>query len=141
MKIFAGDDRICIPKIHDSLTTKRVLVMDFIDDAHKISEVDEIKAIFPETFEEIPKILITSFAKMIFENGHIHCDPHPGNILVRRRPSNPKLPQLVLLDHGFYCDLNDEFLEQWNNLWACMVTMDYAGLRLISNEMGIGEYY
>jgi aarF domain-containing kinase len=25
----------------------------------------------------------------------VHCDPHPGNILVRPHPSNPKKPQVV----------------------------------------------
>lgn len=60
--------------------------MEFIDESLKINEIDQIKAKFPDTFEEIPKILITAFAEMIFENGHIHCDPHPGNILVRRHP-------------------------------------------------------
>lgn len=25
----------------------------------------------------------------------VHCDPHPGNILVRPHPENPKKPQVV----------------------------------------------
>ena len=37
---------------------------------------------------------------MIFVNGHVHCDPHPGNILVRRSPKHGV--EIVFLDHGLY---------------------------------------
>jgi aarF domain-containing kinase len=30
----------------------------------------------------------------------VHCDPHPGNILVRPNPLNTKKAQVVLVDHG-----------------------------------------
>ena len=37
---------------------------------------------------------------MIFVNGYVHCDPHPGNILVRRSPMRGV--EIVFLDHGLY---------------------------------------
>ena len=40
------------------------------------------------------------FSEMIFVQGYVHCDPHPGNILVHR--TNDQQTQLVLLDHGLY---------------------------------------
>ena len=40
------------------------------------------------------------YSEMIFVNGYIHCDPHPGNILVRRNPHNGV--EIVFLDHGLY---------------------------------------
>jgi aarF domain-containing kinase len=78
---------------------------------------------------------------MIFVNGHVHCDAHPGNILVRPNPENPKNPQIVLLDHGFYCDIDDEFRNRFCKLWYAMVTMDYYEVQSLSQEMGIGEYF
>jgi aarF domain-containing kinase len=57
------------------------------------------------------KILIDVFAKMIFTHGHVHCDAHPGNLLVRPNPKNLERPQIVLLDHGFYCDLKSKFID------------------------------
>lgn len=41
------------------------------------------------------------YADMIFSHGFVHCDPHPGNILVKQRPEDNKV-ELCLLDHGLY---------------------------------------
>ena len=42
------------------------------------------------------------YSEMIFLNGTVHCDPHPGNILVRKTGSTPKEFEIVLLDHGLH---------------------------------------
>ena len=39
------------------------------------------------------------YSKMIFVEGFVHCDPHPGNVLVN---NNQGEVQVVLLDHGLY---------------------------------------
>lgn len=79
---------------------------------------------------------------MIFQYGHVHCDAHPGNILVRQHPNKPKgNPQIVLLDHGFYCDIDDKFRLNFCNLWYAMVTMDYSKVKLLSESLGIGQYF
>lgn len=41
------------------------------------------------------------YSEMIFVNGFVHCDPHPGNVLVRKCPKSNKT-EIVLLDHGLY---------------------------------------
>lgn len=41
------------------------------------------------------------YSEMIFVNGFVHCDPHPGNVLVRKCPGTGKV-EIVLLDHGLY---------------------------------------
>lgn len=40
------------------------------------------------------------YSNMIFINGFVHSDPHPGNILVRKNPKGET--EVVLLDHGLY---------------------------------------
>ena len=42
------------------------------------------------------------YSEMIFQQGFVHCDPHPGNILVRRADNGSKSLEIVLLDHGLY---------------------------------------
>jgi aarF domain-containing kinase len=61
--------------------------------------------------------------------------------LVRPDPKNPKEPQVVLLDHGFYCNLDENFRMDFCRLWYSMVTMDYASVKSISARLGIGEYF
>ncbi len=33
--------------------------------------------------------------------GYVHCDPHPGNVLVQKEPHTGEV-KIVLLDHGLY---------------------------------------
>lgn len=40
------------------------------------------------------------YSEMIFKHGFVHCDPHPGNVLVRKTSRHNA--QIVLLDHGLY---------------------------------------
>lgn len=40
------------------------------------------------------------YSKMIFGHGFVHCDPHPGNIIVSKREDGGA--ELCLLDHGLY---------------------------------------
>ena len=39
------------------------------------------------------------YSEMIFVQGYVHCDPHPGNVLVNKTKRGT---QIVLLDHGLY---------------------------------------
>jgi aarF domain-containing kinase len=47
------------------------------------------------------------YSKMIFDDGYVHCDPHPGNVLVRK--SKRGGTEIVLLDHGLYTQLSSHF--------------------------------
>lgn len=50
---------------------------------------------------KICRMLGKLYSEMIFVNGFVHCDPHPGNILVRINKKT-KQEEIVLLDHGLY---------------------------------------
>ena len=40
------------------------------------------------------------YSEMIFLRGFIHCDPHPGNILIRKGSKGKA--EIIMLDHGLY---------------------------------------
>ena len=44
---------------------------------------------------------------MIFKDGFVHADPHPGNLFVRLKDNykNKSDLELVILDHGIYTTL------------------------------------
>ena len=53
----------------------------------------------------VAKNLVDIFGKMIFKYGFVHCDAHPGNILVAKA-NNKKGHKIILLDHGLYRTLD-----------------------------------
>jgi aarF domain-containing kinase len=57
----------------------------------KIDDLETLKTKYGSP-KAATDILIDIFAKMIFIHGHVHCDAHPGNILVRPNPSKPGRP-------------------------------------------------
>ena len=77
---------------------------------------------------------------MIFSFGHIHCDAHPGNILIRRNPKDPNKPQLVLLDHGIYRTISDDFRLIFCELWAKLMQFDNQSVSKLAKTLGIEEY-
>jgi len=88
---------------------------------------------------------------MIFETGTVHCDPHPGNVLVTDDEAvsvgwwgwltGAKAPhRLVLLDHGLYRRLDTAFRENYCRLWAAMVLMDSDEITRVAERMGLGRY-
>jgi aarF domain-containing kinase len=134
---FKGDPKVSIPEFNKTLCCKRVLTMEFIKGT-KITDIDALKA---EGFcyHELTELIVKTFAKMIFETGHVHCDPHPGNILVRRGSDGQT--QLILLDHGFYREMTLEFRLIFCDMWRALVKFDYPRVKELSDQLGIGEYY
>lgn len=57
--------------------------------------------------DEISDKLGSLYSEMIFKNGFVHSDPHPGNLLVNK-DKNGQL-NLILLDHGLYAVRRVEF--------------------------------
>ncbi len=103
---FDGRPDVSVPFVHESLSTKRVLVMEFIDGI-RIRDREAIeRAGFDPT--EVMRILVEAYAEQILRRGFFHADPHPGNLLVRKR-SDAEGPEVVFLDFGIAKQLPDSF--------------------------------
>lgn len=114
---FEDDPRICVPKIYDDYTTPRILTMQYIDGFR----VDDLEALQKTHVDphQVSQAVVDAFAKMIFVNGFVHCDPHAGNLMVR--PGEDGKFELFLLDHGLYRELDDEFRQSYCKLWKGLV--------------------
>ena len=135
----SNSDDLYIPTVDVLKSTKRTILMEYVEGI-KIDDIEGLNNKFGSA-KDCTNVLIDIFAKMIFLHGHVHCDAHPGNILVRPNPKNPSRPQIVLLDHGFYGTTSQAFRKQFCKLWYALVTMDYATVKAISLDLGIGDYY
>ncbi len=106
-RMFAGRDDIAVPRIHWQLTSRRVLVMDFIDGI-KISDIAGLRAAGLDT-NQVAQRLAEAYCEQILAHGFFHADPHPGNILVQRREDGGA--RIVLIDFGLAKDLPPRFRE------------------------------
>ncbi|KAF9474483.1 ABC1-domain-containing protein [Pholiota conissans] len=128
-------DKVHIPRVYPEYSTRRVLVAEWIDGV-RLSDKAGVKAM--GHVKAVMQTMVELFAAQMFDWGWVHCDPHPGNVLIRPRPDNPALSQLVLLDHGLYVPVPDEFRTQWGLLWRAMLTGDYGGVEKITKQWGFG---
>ena len=65
---------IYVPKVFWEYTTKRVLVMEFIDGI-KVSDTEKVKQ-SNLSLKEIDTKLVEAMAFQIFHSGFVHADPH-----------------------------------------------------------------
>ncbi|KAK3695438.1 ABC1 family-domain-containing protein [Podospora appendiculata] len=85
--------------------------------------------------KEVMTTMIDLFSAQIFKWGVVHCDPHPGNIFIRRLPNG--LPELVLIDHGLYVYMSDKFRHEYGVFWKSLMTFDNKKIGEITREWGI----
>ncbi|TPX30496.1 hypothetical protein SmJEL517_g05954 [Synchytrium microbalum] len=126
------------PRIRWDLTTKKVLVMEYVNGA-KVNDIPAIKALGLEP-AVLGRLISECFAEMVFCHGIVHCDPHAGNMLVVPSPLDKTRPQLIILDHGLYKVLDESFRRSFCLLWKAMVTNDVKLLRLAAVQLGVTEY-
>lgn len=91
---FADDPRVALPDLVDELCSRRVLCMTFVEGT-RITD-GEWDA---EAREELARSGYHMLLRMIFRDGFVHADLHPGNILVQADR------RLVLLDVGLVARL------------------------------------
>ncbi|EIW54588.1 atypical/ABC1/ABC1-B protein kinase [Trametes versicolor FP-101664 SS1] len=155
-------DRVYIPRVFPSLSTKKIMTAEWIDgvrlsdkrgiarlmgdDRASASSTDPLAADrFPPLrggAKWVMQTMIDLFSAQIFDWGWVHCDPHPGNVIVRPHPDPRRAArgaaQLVLLDHGLYVRLPREFQQQYARLWKALLTVDFAAVSAVAGEWGIG---
>lgn len=101
---FEGLKGVRVPDLHEELCTTRVLIMEFIDG---------VKATNPEKMQgrKIRRRLAArggeAVLKMIFKDGFVHADMHPGNILLQDDGT------LVFIDLGMVAEIPADMMRPW----------------------------
>ena len=84
----------------------------------------------------VMQTMVDLFSAQMFLWGTVHCDPHPGNIFIRRKPNGQ--PELVLIDHGLYINMDPKFRREYALFWRSLMTFDNATIaRITKDEWGI----
>ncbi|KZP12439.1 ABC1-domain-containing protein [Athelia psychrophila] len=153
--------RVHIPLVYPELSTKKVLTAEWIDGV-RLSDRPAIRRLMGEATKEddiqvsmdpgrkledvklkggvkaVMQTMVELFSAQMFSFGWVHCDPHPGNIIIRPNPAHPTQPQLVLLDHGLYVYLTPTFKREYASLWKGLISTDFGAVERVTRAWGIG---
>ncbi len=107
---FAKDERICVPSLHDDLCAGRVLTMQFVDGVRPTD--------VPEKRPELAQAGFRCIAQMVFLDGFVHADMHPGNIMFTREG------EIFLIDLGLVAEIPEELRKPWVDTFVAVATCD-----------------
>jgi ubiquinone biosynthesis protein len=89
---------VIVPTVRQDLSGAEVLVTEFIDGLVDTGPL----AMAAEERVRATTLALTAVGRMIFHDGFVHCDLHPGNLYVRADGS------VVILDAGYCVEIPDE---------------------------------
>jgi predicted unusual protein kinase regulating ubiquinone biosynthesis (AarF/ABC1/UbiB family) len=125
---FAAAEDIVVPDVYWDFTTKRVLVMEFVEGV-KISDREGIAHLGVDT-ADVAKVLIVAFSEMLLHHGIFHADPHPGNLLVQPGP------RLVLVDFGQVKEVGPQFRFVFAQMTKALLDEDNQALGQTFRALG-----
>lgn len=134
--IFSHYHWLKIPQIHWEISSPRVLTMEFVEGG----QINDLKYIQRNNLNpyEVSNKLGRLYSHMIFIVGFVHSDPHPGNVLVRKKNNET---EIILLDHGLYADLSNEFRWEYSKLWLAILDGDKAAMQTHCANLGVADLY
>jgi predicted unusual protein kinase regulating ubiquinone biosynthesis (AarF/ABC1/UbiB family) len=136
-EMFKDDPTIYIPKVYEEYTSRRVLVLEWIDGI-KINDYAALEAAGISRLE-VANRTVRAYFHQFFEAGFFHADPHPGNIFVKKgTPESGPIVEFV--DFGMVGSLTKGMKKALRALFLSMVTRDSRGLTKALAQLGfIGE--
>ena len=113
---FSGERGPRVPKVYDEYTTRDLLVMELIEGASLFSDrLDE------RDFREVARQILAALYHMIFVDGLVHCDVHPGNLLV-----DVAQKRAILLDGELAAELTEADRVCFRDLFFGLASCDSA---------------
>lgn len=107
---FQDDPRIRVPRLYPALCGPRVLTMEFVDGVKAESLVGQGPDLAQAGFRCI--------AQMVFLDGFVHADMHPGNILYA------KSGEIFLIDLGLVAEIPVPMRKPWTETFVAVATGD-----------------
>lgn len=115
-KNISGREKVIIPAVIEDLTTKEVLVMEYIEGI-KITDLKGLKEKGIDT-EKLAFHLDLMFIRMILKDDMFHGDPHPGNISVTDDGT------IILYDFGMVGRLDGKTRDSLITLYVGLLSSD-----------------
>ncbi|TMD59904.1 MAG: AarF/ABC1/UbiB kinase family protein [Chloroflexi bacterium] len=143
-EMFKDDPSIYIPRAYEDYTTRRVLVLEWIDGI-KINDYAAIEAAGVSRLE-VAKRTVNAYFYQFFTEGFFHADPHPGNIFVlpegkaEKKVTVSEGPVIAFVDFGMVGSLTKNMKKSLKELFLSFVSRDSRSLVKALSKLGfIGE--
>jgi ubiquinone biosynthesis protein len=120
---FRGHPDVVFPEIIDELSSERVLSMSYVEGTKILAARTRSDP------KRVARLGLQALLKMIFEDGFVHADLHPGNILIT--PTG----QLALLDLGLVGELDDLHRRGFARFFAAWAQRDGDTMARIMYDM------
>ena len=114
---------------------RRILVMDYIS-GHRPDDLAYLDSNGIDR-DEVSAALARIFNEMIFgDDAPLHCDPHGGNIAIRKNTARRKPNfDIVLYDHGLYRDIPKQLRRDYAKLWLAVIDADEKNMRTYARKV------
>lgn len=123
---------------------KRILVMAN-ESGHRLDDLDYLDSNGIDR-DEVSATLARIFNEMIFgEGAPLHCDPHGGNIAIRKNDSRRYSRRdanfdIILYDHGLYRDIPLDLRRSYAKMWLAVIDGDIDRMKKYVKEVaGVEE--
>jgi ubiquinone biosynthesis protein len=113
---FAGDASVQIPRVFWDRTTSRVITLERIR-GMKITDLAALDESGLDRHSLAERTALIT-AKMIFEDGFFHADPHPGNFFIE------STARVGIVDFGMVGTLDDRLRDQLGRLLSGFLRRD-----------------
>jgi ubiquinone biosynthesis protein len=104
---FAGNPNVSFPEVYAELCSSRVLTMEFV----RGTKIDELGG---KQHPALAEVVRQTMFKMCFQDGFVHADLHPGNLVVQDGG------RLVIFDAGLAKLLHEDVLIQFIDMSKCI---------------------
>ena len=108
-------DGVGVPALHDELCTERVLGMELVEGT-KATDPERVGGDRPA----LARRGLRAILQMVFEDGFVHADLHPGNILLT--PED----EVILIDLGLVAEIEDDLRHPWIQTFVALAGQDGA---------------
>jgi predicted unusual protein kinase regulating ubiquinone biosynthesis (AarF/ABC1/UbiB family) len=136
-EIFADKPSIVIPRVIEGYTSRRVLVLEWVDGI-KINDYAQLEAAGISRFE-VAQLTVEAYFYQFFEIGFFHADPHPGNIFVKPGASAID-PTVAFVDFGMVGSLSRATKQGLKDLFLGFVVNNPHAMVTALNRLGfIGD--
>ena len=136
-EMFKDNPTIYIPRVYDDYTSRRLLVLEWINGI-KINDYAALEAAGISRLE-VAKRTVRAYFYQFFEEGFFHADPHPGNIFIQKG-SGSAGPIIAFVDFGMVGALSKNMKKALKDLFLSFVMRDSRALVDALARLGfIGE--